>query len=239
MTLGKIIPWILVGVLMVLFAMYVKGCFKGSPGYVDQPPQDSSFYWKTKLGDTVTSLRSTIAGFSQVTTRARDSIAWLLGTKADQLQEIIWLRSHGQATLPGAPGKPVIVYVDSGKGQQIQSVSQVFANPWYQVIAEINLQDDRKSQAQVQTFDSLLLVWKTGHTGGLFNRKDYLQLDIKNSNPYNKISGAQAYRAPPPKPKQWGLGIFVGWGYGFNVNQGSSYGYPIVGLGLQRNFIRF
>jgi hypothetical protein len=235
---GKIIPWILAALLLTILILDLKGCFTPAPPVVVKPSQDSSFYWKNKLGDSILGLRSTIIGFSQITTEQQDSIARLLDTKSKLIQEVITLKAHGQVTLPASPQAPQIVYVDSGK-HDIKTISQVFTDPWYQVIASLNLVDYSKSEVQVETFDSLLLAWKVGKSGNIFNRKSWMELDIKNQNPHNHFYYASAYRAPPLPAKKWGLGIFVGWGYGFNVNQGSSYGYPIIGIGLQRNFIRF
>lgn len=238
MTWSKIVPWILVAIVVTILILDLKGCFSPPAVTTNKPSQDSSFYWKNKYGDSILALKSTIAGFAQITDSQKQAIAEILNSKAKLIQEVITLRAHGQVTLPPVQLPPEIVYVDSGK-HEIKSVSQVFTDPWYQVIAQLDLEDYRKSLVQVQTFDSLTLAWKTGKSGGIFNRKSWLELDIKNQNPYSRISYAQAYRAPPLPPKKWGLGVFVGWGYGFNVNQGSSYGYPIIGVGLQRNFIRF
>ncbi len=239
MSWGKIIPWVLVGALLVLFIMDLQGCFKPRPGIVEKPMQDSIIFWKTKLGDSIKSLRAKEADFADIHQKDLDSIARLLDTKSDLVQEIISLKSHGQVTLPAAPEKPpVIVYVDSGKGEKIESITQVFSNPYYQVVAQIHPDNYNLSTAQVQTFDSLLLTWKYVKTGGLFNRKTYLQLDVKNANPYNEIYQAEAFRRAPVDPPKWGIGIFAGWGYGFNV-VGGNYGYPIIGVGITRTFIRF
>lgn len=239
MTWGKAIPWILLAVVVTLLIFYMKGCFTPRSTDREGQLQDSVFFWRDSAGRAVTSIRAKESDFNYIEKQYKDSIAGLLKTESKYLKEIISLKEKGQVviTVPGDAPPAVIKYVDTGR-TQIESVSQVFSNPWYQAIVDINLHDNLKSQLQLQTFDSLLISWKTVKTGNLFTRKSYLQLDVKNSNPYNTITQAQAYRVPPPDPKKWGIGIFVGWGYGFNAS-GPQWGYPIIGLGLERTFIRF
>ena len=237
MTWGKVIPWILVAALVIFLIFYIKGCNPNTDR--EGQLQDSVFYWKDSAGHAVASIRAKEVDFNFIQKHYKDSIAGLLDTKADLVKEIIDLKQKGQVviTVPGDAPPPVIKYVDTGH-TQIEAVSQVFSNPWYQAIVDINLRDNLKSQLQLQTFDSLLISWKTVKTGGFLNRKSYLQLDVKNSNPYNTITQAKAYRVPPPDPKKWGIGISAGWGYGFNTS-GAQWGYPIIGVTVQRTFIRF
>jgi len=230
-------PWILAAVLAIILILDLKGCFN-PPVTVNKPSPDSSAYWRNKLGDSILGLRSTVLGFAQITDSQREAIARLLDTKSKLIQEVITLKSHGSVIIPAGPNPPQIVYVDSGHNK-IKSATQVFTDPWYQVIAQLDLEDYTKSLVQVETFDSLLLAWKIGKTGNIFTRKSYMELDIKNQNPHTHFSYAQAYRSPPVPPKKWNVSIFAGWGYGFNVSQGSSYGYPIIGLGIGRSIIRF
>ena len=234
---GKVIPWILVAALLIFIIFGLKAC--GKPN-TDGPAQDSVTYWKTKTGEAVASLRAAEAQFAIAPKPYRDSIAALLDTKDKLLKEIVDIKLHGKVILvPVDTGKDklVIQYRDTGH-TQIEVASQVFSNPWYMAKVQLNLLDGTKSLVEIQSYDSLLLVWKTVRSGWFLNRKDSLQLDIKNSNPYNQITGAKAYRVPSPAPKKWAIGLMAGWGYGFNA-VGGNYGYPIIGVGLMRTLIRF
>lgn len=235
---GKVIPWLLLGAFILFFIFYLKGC--GTPGGNNGAEVDSARFWKNKYGEAVTSLKGTQDQLAQAPQKYRDSIADLLDTKAKLLQEVVELRLKGKVIIYADTGKdkPVLVYADSGKGKQLESATQVFTNPWYVARIQLNLLDGSKSLAEIQTFDSLLLVWKIVRSGGLFNRHDSLQLDVKNSNPFNQITGLKAFRVPAIAQKKFGLGLSIGWGYGFNA-VGGTWGYPIIGITLQRTFIHF
>jgi outer membrane protein W len=61
----------------------------------------------------------------------------------------------------------------------------------------------------------------------------YLYFDATAQNPYTTIKGLTGIKVKDDTMEKWGIGVTVG--YGANSNGLS----PFVGIGLQRNFIRF
>lgn len=236
---GRVVPWLLVVILALILFIDLKGCNK--PVIKDGPELDSVTYWRTKSGELVASLKATEDELAQAPKKYRDSIADLLHTKDALLKEVVDLKMHGTTTIYSDTGHKIqTVYVGDSGHKQLESVSQVFSNPYYQVVANLNIIHDALSTVQIQTWDSLLLAWHVVKSGNIFTRKQYLELDIKNSNPYSTVTNAQAYRVPEISQKKYALYLGIGWGYGFNAGSGGSvYGYPVISLSVGRALIHF
>jgi hypothetical protein len=238
---GKIIPYFIIVALAAILILDVHMHCKSGTGDQVQT-SDSAFYWQNKYGDMFASLQKKSIDFGIDEQKYLDSIATLNQTNSKLIQEVISYRVRGKDTIT-APGVPEIKYVKDSNQKcpdQVISLTKMFTNPYY----NLNVTIDRlghNSTAIIQTFDTLSSVFKTVREGGflgIFNVKESLQLDIHSSNPYNKIEGIHAYRVPVPPPKKWGLGIGFGYGYSFVGTQGVKP-YPLVFVGIQRNFIRF
>lgn len=238
---GTVIKWVIIAGLLIIGIVDVHMHCKSTPGDQVQT-SDSAFYWQNKYGEAFSSLQKKSIDFGIEEQKYLDSIASLNETKAKLIQEAITYRMKGSGTI-SAPGLPEIKYIKDSNQKcpdQVISLTKLFQNPYY----TLNVTIDRlghNSTAVIQTFDTLSSVFKLVREGGflgIFNVKESLQLDIHSANPYNKIDGIHAYRVPVPPPKKWGLGIGFGYGYSFVGAQGVKP-YPLVFVGLQRNFIRF
>ena len=216
-------------VLIILLAIFFRKC--ESPTIVTKPV-DSVFYWKDKYGNSVASLKGLQEQFGYKEKKLLDSIAKIHNVKPDRVKEYVTVYQQGQAVITTIE-KPVITYVDSGKGKEIKSVFQMFESPYYLAEATIDLTGD-SSRLALQTIDTLSIVWKEVREGNLFKRKRFLQLDVTNKNPYNYIVGVEAYRVPMPKPKKFGVGVQVGYGFS-NGLEPRAY----VGVGVSYSIIRF
>jgi hypothetical protein len=224
-------------ILVVLLFIFLKKCNPGADvGY----SKDSLQYWKNREGQAIASLKKKEIDFNVVTQGYLDSIASLHDTRAKDIREAVSVAMRGRVTIPGQ-GKTVIVYEpvevwrDSSKPcpPQIKSLSEVFANPYYFVQAHLEASGD-SSFVELQTFDTLHLVTKTVKEGGLFNRRNYIQVDVRNSNPYNVVEGLKVYRVPDSKPKKIGIGLQLGYGIGKDLKP-----TPYAGIGVSYSFIRF
>lgn len=215
--------------VVILLAILFRNC--ESPTIVTKPV-DSVFYWKDKYNNTVASLKGKEEQFGYKEKMLLDSIAKIHHVKPDRIKEYVTVYQKGQAVITTIE-KPVITYVDSGKGKEIKSVFQMFESPYYLAEATIDLSGD-SSRLALQTIDTLSIVWKEVREGKFLRKKNYLQLDVTNKNPYNYIVGVEAYRVPLPKPKKFGIGIVAGYGLGNNFQA-----TPIVGVGVSYNLIRF
>lgn len=222
-----------VGVIVaVLVMLLINKCNQPKPDIV-ATSNDSTQYYKNKLGQEVAAIKQTEQEFYRVKEAGYlDSIAKLHNTKAKLLQEVTTLKQKGTVTI--AVASPPIIKRDTIPGQcnDITSMEQVFTNPYY--YAEVSLSTKDSSRILIETFDTLTIVSKTVKEGGIFSSRKYLQVDAVNSNPFNHITGLQVYKQPLPKQKKIGIGVFAGYGIG-----GSSFKPGVmIGVGVQYNFIR-
>lgn len=221
-------------VITVIVLLFVRKCTTTKPDVI--ATQDSTQYYKNKMGQEVAALKQREQDFYRVKEAGYlDSIAKLYNSKSRLLQEVAVLRQKGTVTISVA--SPPLIKRDTIPGEcpTITLVEQVFTNPYYWAEVSIPVNNQDSSKISIQTFDTLSIITKTVNEGGLFNRKTYLQVDAVNSNPFNHITGLEVYRQPLPKQKKIGIGPFIGFGV-----SGNSLLKPniVVGIGVQYNFIR-
>jgi hypothetical protein len=195
--------------------------------------------WITDGGDIASSLKGSEEAFGRPDPKVLDSLARVYKTKEKNLFEYIIALEHSVASLKAIPGTQHHTLEKSGdevdlgepddSGFHISNVYEEFSNPYYR--AQVQIGDS--SYMKVQHFDTLTAVWKTGHTGWLFNRKGYLQLDLSSADTSNRIYGIKAYRRYV-RPKKWSISVFAGYGYSLDLRR-SWFG----GVGISRDLIRF
>lgn len=227
----KTIGLVCILVILILIGVFAKKCDGNK--VVVTGPLDSTFYWKDKYNNNVASLKGYEAQFAYEEKKLLDSIAKVHNSKVKYIKEYVTITEEGKTVIV-TKDKPVITYVDSGKGKEMKSVFQMFENPYYIAEATIDLTGKDSSKLALQTVDTLSVVWKEVKEGNIFHRKTFLQLDVSNKNPYNQITGLQAYRVALPKPKKFGVGIQVGYGFAQGITP-----QPYLGVGVQWSVIRF
>lgn len=228
----KNIPWIITGAALIALVIVLLSNRKGDPAEIGYIP-DSTQYWKNRAGQLVASLKQREEDFNVVEKGWKDSVAKLHNTTAARIQAAISLALSGRAEVP-AVGPPVIEYKyrdTSGPCLDISSMSQLFLSPYYMANAYIGIDT---SLLTLQTYDTLHLVVKEVKEGNIFNRRQYLQLDVRNANPYNLVTGLKMYRVPALKPKRWGIGPQIGV-----TLDGSGQVKPYAGIGINYSLIRF
>ena len=159
---------------------------------------DSTQYWKNEAGRATASLKMVQDNFGNEEKKWKDSIAKVYKTKTKFIKEVVTVTQKGEVQIINTT-TPVIKYVDSNNCPTV--LYQGFENPYYIVEAQIDVNGD-SSFVRVETSDTLTVLWKEAKEGGLFNKKTFIQLDVSNANPYNKVLGLQAYRVPQ-KVSRW------------------------------------
>lgn len=222
--------------LCIIFAacfFLVKQCHTPKPDII--AAVDSVQYWKNKFGQENASIKQREQDYYKATKGYIDSIAKLHNTNAGLIKEILSWQMKGSVVIT-EPGKPVIKYKrDTVQGEcpVIDYAEQHFTDPYYNALVTIPLNNDFASILTLQTFDTLRAVTKIVKEGGLFNRRQYLQVDVVNTNPYSKITGLQVYRQPLPKQKRFGIGLQAGYGFGNDLKP-----TIFIGAGISYNLIR-
>lgn len=180
----------------------------GSPAVVDGGSRpDSTFYWKTKTGELMASLKGTEQAFGQkdqVMKRAIDSLARLLKVKPKSIIETITLYEDSRSDLKPDPATEYDYQPLFGPDcpPVPQNVRKTFRNQWYVATAQIG----DSSFLQLHKKDTTTITWKTVREGGLFNRRQYLQLDVNRADTAATITRISAYRVPQ-KTRESYLGI--------------------------------
>lgn len=227
----KTLGLIAILIILILIGVFAKKCDGNK--VVVTGPLDSVIYWKDKYNNEVASLKGYEAQFAYEEKKLLDSIAKVHNSKVKYIKEYLTVTEEGKTVIV-TKDKPVITYVDSGKGKEIKNVFQMFENPYYIAEATIDLTGKDSSKLALQTVDTLSVVWKEVKEGNIFHRKTFLQLDVTNKNPYNQITGLQAYRVALPKPKKFGVGIVAGYGFSDGITP-----RVFIGAGISYNPIRF
>lgn len=211
----------------------VKSCEDPKPD-IKVTGTDSISYWQNKYKETIASQKATEQDFAKAREGMLDSLADHYNTKVKYIREALIIAQKGQEQL--TPHDTVIIEYEKPQGDcppQIRTLSQAFESPYYFSEVTINAQFPDSSTNDIQSVDTLNVLWKEVKEGNIFNRRHYLQLDIKNANPNNLIEGIEAYRKALPKPKRFGIGVQGGYGF--------SSGFvpkPYVGVGVSYNLIR-
>ena len=225
------IPWILTAILAIAFFLYLKGCIGAKQAVAaGDNTKDSITYWKG-----IASLRKTPEDFAQATKGYLDSISKAYATKPANIKEVIRYVTKGTDTLY-MPADSVVTIIRDSTTKQIAAITDNFENNYYSILAHLSA-GGKGSYVVVNAFDTITTVFKTVTEGSIFNRKNFLQLDIKNSNPYVTVTGAHAYRQELPAPKKWALILGIGYGYGFGTSQVKPV--PYIGLSVGKTLIRF
>ena len=189
---------------------------------------DSTFYWKNRFADEVTS-RVMAEGEVKQWRVNYDSLAKLYHTKPREIISFVRITSTVHDTIH--PAGTVIIKTDStGK---IDQVEQRYQNPYYDALALVDLNDSTRSALTLTGYDTLSIVTKRVQRGGLFNKSRFIQLDAINANPNVRLKVPEAYTIPIDKEKPFGVGVQVGVSY---IN-----GKPAVygGVGISYNILRF
>lgn len=223
---------IVIGVLVLVIAALLFFAIKCNPKKSTVVPvsNDSATYWKDKYGTTIASIRYYEGELSEKNSTI-DSLAKALSIKPKHIKEVVTITLRGENTITTIE-KPTIKY-DTVSGL-VASASQDFESPYYDVTAFISLNEDEQSNLRIQTFDTLTLVQRVVKTGSIFNRQTSIQFDIINANPYNLVTGIEAYKVELPKPKRFGIGLQVGYGFSQGLTP-----KPYIGIGASYNLIRF
>lgn len=223
--------------LLLLFFWY-KSCNRKS--VVPLTNNDSTVYWRNKVGEEVASRKAAEDQFSIFNEEYLDSIARLLDTKAKLLNQITVLTQKGTVTIKTSE-PPIIKWktdtVTSDVGcPDLASVEQNFYNPYYKANVFIPFNGD-SSRIRLETYDTLLYADKIVKEGNIFNRKRFLQVDVTNTNDSAHITGLNIYRKQLPPPKRIGIGVQLGARVTITKNFIPAV-KPYAGIGASYNFIR-
>lgn len=195
---------------------------------------DSTVYWKNKYGESIASQKAKEEDFAKAKEGMLDSLADHYNTKVKFIREALIIAQRGKETL--TPHDTVIIEYEKPQGDcppQIRTLRQAFESPYYLSEVTINAAFPDSSTNDIQSVDTLTVLWKEVREGNIFNRRHYLQLDIKNANPNNLITGIEAYRKALPKPKRFGIGVQGGYGFSSGLTP-----KPYMGVGVSYNLIR-
>lgn len=197
--------------------------------------QVDTLVWVNDAGDIVSSLKGTPETFA-VRGKEADSIAKVYRVKENNLLEYIVALEHTNSDLLADANSKETDYfsVDTAKDcpPQVKNFRQTFYSPYY--IANAQLGDS--PYLNLQSFDTVTVLWKKVSEGNIFNRKHLIQLDVSTANPDTKVSGIKAYRIYE-KPKRWAIG--VQFGYGLNLTDKGINPVPMISFGIQRSLIRW
>lgn len=224
--------WVLVAVILAIgaFWLFRKGCGSPKPDII--AARDSVQMYRLENGKLAAAIKQREQDYYRAEEGYLDSIAALHRTKVKFIREVVTVIQQGETVIKTIE-KPVIKY-DTVQGMPlIDEVSQHYISPYYDATAIIRLNGD-SSELHLKTFDTLSYVAKTVKEGGLFNRREYLQVVATNSNPYNQITGLNVFRQPLPRPKKFGIGFQVGYGLGAGFKPG-----VVISAGVNYNFICF
>jgi hypothetical protein len=226
---GSLTAIVWIGVL--LFALLTK-CNQCGKNVAITKGSDSTLYWKNKAGDAVVSQRQTEEEFSRINKKLLDSIAKVYKVKTKNVKEVVLIYQESKSDVPVAPGSQSADYfppVDNCP-PLVKNMRDSFANQWYKAAVQIG----DSSYLHLSVKDSLAIVWKTVKTGGLFKRKEFLQVDISNTNPDVRLSGVQTYRTAPKAQKRFAIGVQAGYGFSNSLSPAA-----YVGIGVSYSLIRF
>jgi hypothetical protein len=187
---------------------------------------DSLSYWKNKAGQLTASLSGSQADFAMMESYYLDSIAKVYRTKTRYIKSIVVVETRGETIL--LPSDSIYrEYAPSVNNcpPQVKTMSQKFTNSYYKADVRIG----EGSKMTLQSFDTLTLVWKRVRTGSVFSRRNSLQLDAANANPYVVVTGLKSFVVEEKKQKKFGIGLQAGYDI-----RGRSY----IGVGVSYNLIK-
>lgn len=217
--------------ILVLLLLIQKKCVRKEPPERALHVVDSVLYWKNEANRATASLKKMESEYGIKNQLSLDSVARVYRTKEKHLKEVLSAHLISSVIIPVDSNKTSLsLRIDTSGGYFIREVVQTYINPWYEGSAVIG---GSNPHLQINTYDTLTVVWKRVREGSIFNRRHLLQVDVSNSNPYAQITGLKAYRIPE-KRHRFAIGVQAG--YGFSVG---SIPKPYVGFGLQYNLLCF
>lgn len=206
---------VVLGLIIIFLLFRPQSCTRKGGEVTERGTADSTFYWKNKYNEEVASNRGTAAQFALQDERMKhliDSVAKVYDTKNKRIQELIVATTRGvthlTAKLGTKEGDTLWLPADNPDCPpvvRIRNVRETFENPYY--TAKVQIGDS--SYAVIDRRDTLTALWKDVKTGGIFNRKKYLQLDLNFADTSNHVTGLSAYRRQVPV-KEWGIGPEAG-----------------------------
>lgn len=189
--------------------------------------QDSTRYYKNKYGESIAYIKKKDEDYAKAIWDL-DSLSMVYNTKPKYIKEFVQVVSKTTDTVYSST-PPITIY----EGDSVRMLSQMFESNYHFAEVTIDRLGD-SSKLLISSIDTLDVLWKQVTEGGLFNRRRYVQLDVKNRNPNTLITQINAYRQAIPKPKKFGIGLQAGYGF-----TGISQPRPYVGIGISYNLIRF
>lgn len=108
-----------------------------------------------------------------------------------------------------------------------------FNNPWYAVRATVSSNPMKLAgNVNLVVIDSVTYLFEKKKSGGLFNRKEDMYVNIRHANPFIKEKEVSLVRVPyTPVKKKWSIGV----GGGINILGGRAEAYG--GIGIYRNLL--
>lgn len=229
MYISKTILFLLVTGIIVLI-LYTCNHLHPTP-IQDSSEQVDTLEWMNDAGDIVSSLKGTPQAFA-VERKEADSIAKVYRVREKNLLEYIVALQHSLSDVkPSGAAAADYFPMDTLKNcpPQIRNLRQAFSSPYYKAAVQIG----DSSFMHLESFDTVTVVWKRVREGSIFNRRNFLQVDVSMANPDTKVYGLKAYRMQEKKRKV-SVGLQVGYGLSNSMKP-----MPYVGVGLQYNIINF
>jgi hypothetical protein len=128
--------WIVIGIIAVVaIVFFIRQC---KPNTIVVKPVDSVFYWKDKYNNEVASMKGKEEQFGYQEKVLLDSIAKIHNVNPDKIKEYVTVYEQGQTQIV-TRDKPIITYVDSGKGKEMKWVYQTYRSPYYLAEATIDV----------------------------------------------------------------------------------------------------
>jgi hypothetical protein len=225
--LFKILGGVIIGMFLITFSQNIHDA-EGSSEQVD------SFTWINGGGDIVASLQGSEQAFAVEDEKEIDSLVKVYKTKEKNLIEYIIALEHTNADLLADVNSKEADYYSYDSSQrncppQVKNYRQTFTSPYY--IAKAQIGDS--SYLQLQSFDTVTVLWKRVKQGSIFNRKSLIQLDVSVANPDTKVYGLKAFRVAE-KNKRFGIGFQVGYGFQKDMRPA-----PYIGVGIQYSIFKF
>ena len=234
--------YIVGGIIVVILLAVLVTCHRCAPA-ANSPVWGAidTFSFITEGGDIVSAEKGSPEAFAQLHQRVADSVAKVYKTSVADLQEYIIALERAHADVPATPGSGQVEYYTEPlpAGAQpppcpprVRRMREQFKSAYYS--ADVQLGDS--SYMHLDALDTLTAVWKNVRKGGVFSRRQYLQLDMSSANTDLHIYGLQSYRRMVPK-KTWGIGLHLG--YGILFDHGLVRAGPEIGIGITKSLIDF
>lgn len=219
-------------VLIVLFSL-VKSCqtpehtpVTGNTTFVVKPPTQYSDAGGTVHTETTVAQAVDIEGINLYYQGVIDSLVKVIKAKPKvaAVQNVALVGTETSASF-----KPKIdtIYIESSKLKPPMYTIN-YKDKWLKLKGFVNA--DSAWQYRVTDSIGLVTYWRRQH----WYSKRELLIDGFSFNPNTHLTGLTAIKLNAAQPKKWGVGFVVAYGVGKDLTL-----QPFVGVGIQRNFIRF